>query len=185
MERGVDFLSEFFPKQSALYFPLLSAAIVWALRRARERKEKVLSWKIWIDPGYIEAKPDLFVLEFFKSHPALSRCYREEIREGKMRTLREAFCCLYPILGLEDPFLISLFAQELESEDYRKIVKDFPGKVRKAKEEIEAVDEKRLVEGLEAIAQEALSLNLEILSQAKLRRLLADLVKENLKLNRR
>ena len=178
---GVDFLSEFFPKESALYFPLLSATIVWALRRVRDWKEKVLSWKIWIDPGYIEAKPDEFVLEFFKNHPSLSQSFEQEIQKREMETLREAFSCLYPILGLEDPFLTALFAQELDCGDYRKIVRDFPQRVRQARENIEATEEEHLLEGLKSIGEEAASLQLEILSQTKLRRLIAAIVKENLK----
>lgn len=124
VENGVSFLSEFFPKASTLYVPLLSASIVWTIKRAAEWKEKILSWKVWADPEYIETKPDAFILEFFKSHPALSQSYQDEIQKSDMESLREAFRSLYPILGLEDPFLTALFAHELESKNYRKMAKE-------------------------------------------------------------
>lgn len=181
VENGISFLSEFFPKASTLYVPLLSASIVWAIKRAAEWKEKILSWKVWADPGYIETKPNEFVLEFFKSHPALSQSYQDEIQKGDMESLREAFSCLYPILGLEDPFLTALFAHELESENYRKMVKEFRERVEKAKENIEEANEERLLRGLKTFADDAVSLGVELLSQAKLRKVIADLVKESLK----
>ena len=178
---GIGFLSEFFPKDTSLYFPLLSTALVWAIKRTKEWKEKVLSWKVWVEPESIQTKPEEFVLEFFKHHPGLSQSYQEEVQKKKLETLREAFSSLYPILGLEDPFLNALFAQELESGEYKKVVKIFKNRVKKAKEDIEAVEESRLLEGLKAVADEAIGLNLELLSQAKLRKIIADLVKKNSK----
>ena len=84
-------------------------------------------------------------------------------------------------MGLEDPFLNALFAQELESGEYKKVVKIFKNRVKKAREDIEAVEENRLLEGLKAVADEAIGLHLELLSQAKLRKIIADLVKKNSK----
>ena len=178
---GIGFLSEFFPDDTSLYFPLLSAALVWAIKGTKEWKEKILSWKIWAEPEPIQTKPDEFVLEFFKHHSGLSQSYQEEVQKKKLDTLREAFSSLYPILGLEDPFLNALFAQELESGEYKKVVKIFKNRVKKAREDIEAVEENRLLEGLKAVADEAIGLHLELLSQAKLRKIIADLVKKNSK----
>ena len=181
---GIGFLSEFFPKNTSLYFPLLSAALVWAIKRSKEWKEKVLSWKVWAGPEPIQTKPDEFVLEFFRHHPGLSQSYQEEVQKRKLETLREAFSSLYPILGLEDPFLNALFAQELESGEYKRVVKIFKNRVKKAKKNIEAVEESRLLEGLKAVADEAVGLHLELLSQAKLRKTIADLVRKILRKNR-
>ena len=181
IRNGIGFLSELFPKDTSLYFPLLSAALVWAIKRTKEWKEKVLSWKVWAEAEPIQTKPDEFVIEFFKHHPGLGQSYQEEVQKRKLKKLREAFSSLYPILGLEDPFLYALFAQELESGEYKKVVKIFKNRVKKAKEDIEAVEENRLLEGLKAVADEAVGLNLELLSQAKLRKTIADLIKKNSK----
>jgi len=175
---GVHFLSEFLPQKTYLYFPLLSAFFVWAIRKNKEWKERIFSWKVWPSPEFVESKPDEFVLDFFKGNRGLSKVYRGEINKGKINILREAFGRLYPILGLEDPFLSALFAKELESGDYRKIVEDFDRKARRAKEDIEnAEKEARLIEGLQSLADDVFSLSLDLISQAKLRKMIADLVK--------
>ena len=181
VDKGISFLSEFFPKNTSLYFPLLSAALVWAIKKSKEWKEKILSWKVWAEPEPIQTKPDEFVLEFFRRHPGLSQSYQVEIQKNEIEPLREAFSSLYPILALEDPFLVALFAQELDSGQYKKIVKEFENRVKKAKEDVESVEENRLLEGLKAVADEAIGLHLELLSQAKLRKTIADLVKKSLK----
>lgn len=183
VENGVRFLSELFPQKTYLYFPLLSAFIVWAIRRNKEWKEKILSWKVWLVPGFVEAKPDEFILDFFKRNQALNKAYQDEINKAKIESLRMAFGRLYPILGLEDPFLSALFAQELESGDYRKIVEDFEERVSRAKKDIESMKgEERLLEGFNTLADEVLSLPLDLISQANIRKILADLVKKHIKM---
>ena len=183
IENGVDFLAEFFPRKTYLYFPLLAASLIWAVKRSREWKENILSWRVWLDPDIISTKPDEFVLDFFKSSHSLSRTYRREIEKGDIKTLRKAFLCLYPLVGLEDPFLCGLFASELEAGNYRKIVDDFGPRVSQAKKDIEKIKERqRLLEGLQSLANEALSLNLDLLSQAKIRKLTAEIIKT--KMNR-
>lgn len=180
VENGLRLLSEFFPQKSYLYFPLLSALFVWALRRTKEWKEKILSWRVWLEPGFIEAKPDEFILDFFRRDQTLKTVYEEEIKKGELKTLREAFSRLYPILGLEDPFLSALFDQELESGDYRKIVMDFEDRVTEAKKDIEsAKGGDRFFKELEALAREVYSLNLDLISQPNLRKIIANLVRKH------
>ncbi len=182
VENGISFLSKVFPLKSYLYFPLLHATLFWALKRAKEWKKEIFSWKVWLDPERIETKPDAFILDFFKSHTALREEYATELRERDMVILREAFARLYPILGLEAPFLSSLFHQELESNDFRAIVRDFEKTVRQARNDIEACeDPPGLVKGLRAFADEMLSLNLDLISQDKVQTVLADIVKKQLK----
>lgn len=180
---GLDFLIKFFPKKTYLYFPLLSASLIWAVKRTRQWKESILSWQVWLDPDIISSKPDEFVMDFFKSSQSLNRTFKEEIEKGDIKTLRKAFISLYPLMGLEDPFLCGLFASELKAGNYRKIVDDFGPRVNRAKKDIEKIKENLdLLEGLKSMAEEALSLNLELLSQAKIRKLTAEIVKA--KMNR-
>ncbi|MFP4082126.1 MAG: hypothetical protein ACLFVG_05115 [Candidatus Aminicenantes bacterium] len=176
---AVAFLSEFFPQKTYLFFPLLTAFFVWALRSAKDWQKKILSWQVWLEPEYLEAKPDEFVLDFFRSHRALQKAYQHEIDTREMASLRKAFRRLYPILGLEDPFLSALFDRELEKGDYKKIVRDFEEKVSQAQKDLQSVQEERLMERFNSLAHEVLSLNLELISQPKLRRIIADLVKKH------
>jgi hypothetical protein len=179
VEKGISFLSKVFPLKSYLHFPLLSAALIWGIRRATEWKKKILSWQVYLDPERIEAKPYEFVLNFFKSHPALKKIYQAEIKSNDKHNLREAFNRLYPILGLEDPFLSALFYDELKSGDLKKIVKDFEEKVSRAREDIEAFEDKsRLLEGLKTIAAEMASLSINLMSEDEVQEAVAKTIKK-------
>jgi hypothetical protein len=171
VEKGISFLSKVFPLKSYLHFPLLSAALIWGIR--------ILSLQVYLDPERIEAKPYEFVLNFFKSHPALKKIYQAEIKSNDKHNLREAFNRLYPILGLEDPFLSALFYDELKSGDLKKIVKDFEEKVSRAREDIEAFEDKsRLLEGLKTIAAEMASLSINLMSEDEVQEAVAKTIKK-------
>ncbi len=179
VEKGISFLSKIFPLKSYLHFPLLSSALIWGIRRATAWKKEILSWKVYLDPERIEMKPDEYVLSFFKNHSSLNKIYETEIMSNDMKALREAFNRLYPILGLEDPFLFALFYEELESRDFRKIVEEFEEKVSRAGKDIEAFEGKsRFIEGLEAIAEEAASLSIELMSEDKVQKVVANTIKK-------
>jgi hypothetical protein len=96
-----------------------------------------------------------------------------------MKALREVFNRLYPILGLEDPFLSALFYEELESRDFRKIVEEFEEKVSRAEKDIEAFEGKsRLLEGLKTVAEEAASLSIDLMSEDKVQEAVANTIKK-------
>ena len=175
---GLDFLAEFIPEKTYLYFPLLSASLIWAVKRSRQWKENILSWQVWLDPDIISSKPDEFILDFFKSSQSLNRTFKKEIEQGDIKTLRKAFVSLYPLVGLEDPFLCGLFVSELERGNYRKIVNEFEPRVSRAKKDIEKIKKsQQLLERLQSMANEALSLNLELLSQTKIRKITTEIIK--------
>ncbi|MQY61122.1 hypothetical protein GH153_04720 [bacterium] len=178
-EKGISFLSKIFPLKSYLHFPLLSAALIWGIRRATAWKKKILSWEVYLDPERIEMKPDEYVLSFFKNHSSLNKIYETEIMSNDMKALRVAFNRLYPILGVEDPFLSALFYEELESRDFRKIVEEFEKKVSRAEKDIEAFEGKsRLLEGLKTVAEEAASLSIELMSEDKVQEAVANTIKK-------
>lgn len=182
VEGGIRILSEFLPQKTYLYFPLLNAAFVWAVRRVDQWKEKILSWKVWLDPHRIETKSDEFILHFFESVPSLREIYKEDIHKKNWKILRDAFDRLYPILGLEDPFLSALFYKELEEKKYTEIVKEFDRKVTQAEMDIEAVeDSSGLLQGLKAFADEISSLGLELVPQDKVQKAIVDLIKRSLR----
>ena len=179
VEKGISFLSKIFPLKSYLHFPLLSAALIWGIRRATAWKKEILSWKVYLDPERIEMKPDEYVLSFFKNHSSLNKIYETEIMSNDMKALREAFNRLYPILGLEDPFLSALFYEELESRDFRKIVEEFEEKVSRAEKDIEAFEGKsRLLEGLKTVAEEAASLSIDLMSEDEVQEVVANTIKK-------
>ena len=179
VEKGISFLSKIFPLKSYLHFPLLSATIIWGIRRATAWKTEILSWKVYLDPERIEMKPDEYVLSFFKNHSSLNKIYETEIMSNDMKALRVAFNRLYPLLGLDDPFLSALFYEELESREFRKIVEEFEEKVSRAGKDIEAFGGKsRLLEGLKTIAEEAVSLSIDLMSEDKVQEAVANTIKK-------
>lgn len=178
---GIRFISRFFPQSRYLYFPLLSAALVWAIERSKEWQEKIFSWEVWLDPHFVNVKPDTFILDFFIDHPGLSQTFSEEIRNRDLPALRKHFYSLYPIVGLEDPFLAGLFHQELESKDYRAIIREYDCRVAQAIVDIEALDEPgRFLDGLKDIAEEMASFSGGMIKQTPVQSALAEIIKKEL-----
>lgn len=181
VQEGIRFIARFFPQSRYLYFPLLSAALVWAIESSLDWQEKVFSWEVWLDPSFVKVKSDEFILGFFTHHSGLSHAFAEEIQNRDMPTLRNLFYSLYPILGLEDPFLSGLFHQELASKNYRQITLQYEEKVAQAIVDIEAVKEKgRFLEGLEAIAREMASFSAEMITQTSVQKALAEIINKEL-----
>ena len=181
VQEGIRFVARFFPQSRYLYFPLLSAALVWAIKSSREWQEKIFSWEVWLDPSFVKVKSDDFILSFFTSHSGLAREFAEEIKARNMPALSKFFYSLYPIIGLEDPFLSGLFHQELSSQNYRDIAQQYDMRVAKAIEDIEAVEEKgRFMEGLEAIAREIALFCTDMITQTSVQSALAEIIKREL-----
>jgi len=179
VEKGISFLSKIFPLKSYLHFPLLSAALIWGIRRATKWKKEILSWQVYLDPERIVVKSPKYVLNFFKNHSALNKIYEDEIKKKDLKTLRKAFNRLYPILGLEDPFLSALFYEEIKSSDFKKIVKEFEEKVSRAEKDIEAFEGKsRLLEGLKTFADEMASLSIHLMSEDEVQEVVANTIKK-------
>ncbi|MEE8604140.1 MAG: hypothetical protein V3S65_02095, partial [Candidatus Aminicenantaceae bacterium] len=179
VQEGIRFIARFFPQSRYLYFPLLSAALVWAIESSREWREKIFSWEVWLDPSFVKVKSDDFILSFFSNHSDLARAFAEEIQARDIPALRKFFYSLYPIIGLEDPFLSGLFHQELASQNYRGIAEQYDIKIAQAIVDIEAVEEKgRFLEGLEAIAREMASFCADLITQTSVQRALAEIIKK-------
>ncbi|MGD9346883.1 MAG: hypothetical protein PVH84_13525 [Candidatus Aminicenantes bacterium] len=182
IKNAVKLLREIYPQSAYLYFPLLSTALVWAVRRPKEWEESIFSWQVWPDPDYIRTKPNDFVLEFFSGRPSLKEAYSEEIQNKDWKTLRAVFIRLYPIFGLDDPFLKALFKEEVEAEDFPKIVLEFDSRVEKAKQDIRAVKANdRLLAGLKTFGEELASLSTAVLAESDVQRSLQEILEEHLK----
>jgi hypothetical protein len=182
IKNAIRLLREIYPQNTYLYFPLLSAALIWVVRRPKEWKESILSWQVWPDPDYIKAKPNDFILDFFSSRPLLNDAYSESTQHKDWKTLRAAFIRLYPIFGLEDPFLMALFREEIEDKNFATIVLEFDTRVEKAKRDIRALkDDYRLLAGLRTFGEELASLGMTLLVESEVQRSLQDILKEQLK----
>jgi hypothetical protein len=182
IKNAIRLLREIYPQSFYLYFPLLSTALVWAVRRSKEWEESIFSWQVWPNPDYIRTKPNDFVLDFFSSRPSLQDAYSEEIQHKDWKSLRAAFIRLYPIIGLEDPFLSALFREEIEAKNFAKIVLEFDIKVERAKKDIRALKEDhRLLAGLRAFGEELASLGKTLLVESEVQKSLQDILEEQLK----
>lgn len=181
IERALGFLSDLFPKKSYLYFPLLSSSLVWVIRRVKEWRAEIFSWKTWPDPRFIENKPEEYVLYFFRSNPDLAEAYDAELKARDQSALKNAFSRLYPILGIEDPFLYALFYEKIKSNDYRKIVDEFDSILEKARNDVKVLEENsQLLDELRSMGEEMASFGLHLLSENKILDLLEDSVRKAL-----
>jgi hypothetical protein len=181
VENAVAVLSEFFPLKTYLYFPLLFAVLKWAAERTQEWRQKISSWQVSPDAGIIQSKSDAFVLDFFTNNPDLYKTYQQKIQERNIKELRKAFSRLYPVLGLEDPFLSALFFEEIEIKDFKKIEDEFDQRVQQAKEDIDSLrDTPRLLEGLQTFKEEMESFSHYAVSQPDILRMLREIIKNKL-----
>jgi hypothetical protein len=178
LARGVELLGRLLPLKNWLYFPILYAASVWAVRRVFDYRDRILAWQVWLDPEFVRTKPDGFVLDFFAGDARLAREYGSEIGRGDLRALRAAFPALYSVIGLEDAFLRALFKPELDASDFRTIVVEFAARSARAREAIEpAASDPSFWEGLERVGREAASLGLHLLKDEEVQDLILSLIK--------
>ena len=178
LARGVEILDKLLPLKSWLYFPVLYAACVWAVRRVFDYRERILAWQVWLDPEFVRTKPDDFILDFFCGNDALHREYADEIARGDLRVLRAAFPALYSVIGLEDAFLKALFKAELDAADYRAIVVEFAARTARARDAIRpAAADPAFWEALERIGREAASLGLHLLQDEEVQEMIVALIK--------
>jgi hypothetical protein len=179
LARGVEILNEFLPLKATLYFPILYAASVWAVRRVFDYRERILSWQVWLDPEEVRTKPDEFILHFFATHEALREAYAGEIAGRDMKALRAAFPALYPVCGLEDAFLKALFKKELDAGAYRKIAAEFETRAAKAREDIRPAEaDTRFWSALENLGAELAALGIHLLKDADIMKAIVNVIKK-------
>jgi hypothetical protein len=178
LARGVALLDKLLPLKSWLYFPILYAACVWAVRRVFDYRERILAWQVWLDPEFVRTKPDAFILAFFCDDAGLRREYEAEIGRNDLRVLRAAFPALYSVVGLDDAFLKALFKPELEAGDFRGIVVEFAARTARAREAIQpAAADPAFWAALETIGREAASLGLHLLKDEEVQDMIIALIK--------
>ena len=125
-----------------------------------------------------------FILNFFRNNGVLLKVYKEDVEREDLVSLRQSFYPLYPIFGLQDPFLSSLFQKELENGGYRKIVEELDARVIQAKNDVEQYhNNARLLQGLKEFAAALASLGSELLTQTKVQKVIKELVERKIKEN--
>ncbi len=178
LARGVELLDRLLPLKAWLYFPILYAACVWAVRRVFDYRDRLLAWQVWLDPEFVRTKPDPFILDFFCGDEALRREYATEIDRGDLRVLRAAFPALYSVIGLDDAFLKALFKPELDRGDLRAIVVEFTARTARAREAIKpAAGDPAFWSALEGVGRETASLGLHLLKDREVQDLIVSLIK--------
>lgn len=179
LEQAAAVVQDFFPAGSPVLIPILYSSIVWAVKRKGDLETEVSGLKLWLEPEIVNNKPDEFILDFFKGDQALAETFNLELKNGEIKSLRQAFRVLYPVKGLEEPFLQSLFSEELTKGDYRQIVAQFDRRLRLALDEIKAAgDRPEWWPALKKIGENFLSLGWALTAEPELRaRLKASLEK--------
>ncbi|HPC88586.1 MAG TPA: hypothetical protein P5258_07325 [Candidatus Saccharicenans sp.] len=170
LKQSAEILQDFFPADALALIPLLYSTLIWAVKRKENLEEEVSGLRLWLEPEIVDNKPDEFILDFFEKQQALQEAFKAEIKSRDMKSLRPAFRALYPVVGLEEPFLQSLFSEELAREDFRLIADQFDWKLKQALEEIKAAEKKpELWKALKKIGESFMSLGWAWLSDDELR----------------
>ncbi len=182
LDSGVKILADIMPLHTYLYFPLLYSICVWAVRRIFDLRERVFAWQVWLDPGMVETKPEAFVLNFFQGHVGIRQAYAAELEAKDMTALNIAFKALYPVCGLEDAFLLALFKEELEAEDYRKIAAEFEERARRAIEDVKPASEvPEFWKGLQGFGMDMARIGIHVMSDAQVRKLILERIRKRVK----
>lgn len=170
LKQSAEILQDFFPADALALIPLLYSTLIWAVKRKGNLEAEVSGLRLWLEPEVVDNKPDEFILDFFEKQQALQEAFKAEIKSRDMKSLRPAFRALYPVVGLEEPFLQSLFSEELAREDFRLIADQFDWKLKQALEEIKAAEKKpELWKALKKIGENFMSLGWAWLSDDELR----------------
>ena len=170
LKQSAEILQDFFPADALALIPLLYSTLIWAVKRKGNLEAEVSGLRLWLEPEVVDNKPDEFILDFFEKQQALQEAFKAEIKSRDMKSLRPAFRALYPVVGLEEPFLQSLFSEELAREDFRLIADQFDWKLKQALEEIKAAEKKpELWKALKKIGESFMSLGWAWLSDDELR----------------
>ena len=170
LKQSAEILKDFFPADTSALIPLLYSTLIWMTKRKENLEEEVSGLRLWLEPEIVDNKPDEFILDFFEKRSDLREAFKNEIKSSDMKSLRLAFRGLYPVVGLEEPFLQSLFSEELARGDYRLIADEFDWKLNQALDEIKAAEKKpELWAVLKKIGESFLSLSWAWLSDDELR----------------
>ena len=170
LKQSAEVLQDFFPVNTSALIPLLYSTLIWAVKRKANLEAEVSGLRLWLEPEVVDNKPDEFILDFFEKRPDLQKAFETEIKNRDMKSLRPAFRALYPVVGLEEPFLQGLFSEELAQGDFRLIADQFDWKLKQALEEIKAAEKKpELWKALKKIGESFMSLGWAWLSDDELR----------------
>lgn len=177
LKQSAEVLQDFFPVNTSALIPLLYSTLIWAVKRKANLEAEVSGLRLWLEPEVVDNKPDEFILDFFEKRPDLQKAFETEIKNRDMKSLRPAFRALYPVVGLEEPFLQGLFSEELARGDFRLIADQFDRKVQQALDEIKAAEKQpELWTALKKIGKSFMSLGWAWLSDDELRAWLKSLL---------
>ena len=177
LKQSAEILQDFFPADTLALIPLLYSTLIWAVKRKGNLEAEVSGLRLWLEPEVVDNKPDEFILDFFEKRPDLQKAFETEIKNRDMKSLRPAFRALYPVVGLEEPFLQGLFSEELARGDFRLIADQFDRKVQQALDEIKAAEKQpELWTALKKIGKSFMSLGWAWLSDDELRAWLKSLL---------
>ncbi len=183
VNRVIKLLDDLIPEKTYLYMPIISAVFFWGIQRAQNWREQIFAQEIHPAPEWIREKPDEFILDFFLCRPDLTREFKPELQAGDLSTLRRYFTKLYPLIGLEDPFLIALFTKELAEKDYREILSVYESRTESALADIRALKGKPLLlQALESLYQHAASLSLTVFSETEAQKSLVEIIENHVEI---
>jgi hypothetical protein len=108
------------------FVPVIYSALFYFVEKGAAYRKAVLEMPTLPGPEPVANKPDEFINDFLAVHAPFA------LAEPNLPARRLIFSRLYPILGLQDPFLTTLFREELDGGDLQTIVQSFDLRVSAA-----------------------------------------------------
>ncbi|MDD8021114.1 MAG: hypothetical protein PHU81_08050 [Acidobacteriota bacterium] len=180
LAQALNLIKYFLPLGSTAIFPLLYSTIIWAIKKKENLEAEISGLELSLDPDIIYNKPAKFILKFFEEPPELKEAFKMELEAGDLKSLRQAFRALYPVVGLKEPFLQGLFSEELDRGDYRLIAAQYDSRLKQALSEIEAAENKPgFWATIKKIGKDFLSLGWALINEPELRAWLKAALEKN------
>lgn len=114
------------------YLPIIYSSLFYFIRKRSAYRQAVRAMPAGPRSRRVANKPKKFVDDFLQREAPFA------LNEPDPRRRRKIFGRLYPVLGLRDPFLISLFRERLDRHDLQTIVDEFDKRLRTALDQIPA-----------------------------------------------
>ena len=118
--------------QAFPYLAIIYSSLFYFIKKGSAYRQAVRAMPAGPRSRRVSNKPMKFVDDFLQREAPFA------LKEPNPRLRRKIFARLYPVLGLRDPFLVSLFRDRLDHHDLQTLVDEFDTRLRAALDQIPA-----------------------------------------------
>lgn len=176
LDEVLDALALVVNVRSFPFFPVLYASLFHFVRKGAAYRKAVRELPAGPRSRIVTNKSQRFIDDFLRRNAA------QFASEPDPKSRKRAFVRLYPLLGLRDPFLSTLFRDELAAGDHERIVAELDERVRAAVDAIPApASSPTFWKAMDAFVQTSAGLAIELVRERDVQELILDRVKRFLR----